>query len=73
MESAEEYTAGDSLTIAGSVVFSSVDYCRPFGTLPNRSRRASSQVLDVTYCFVQESVLGIRIGILFDEYLVFCF
>jgi hypothetical protein len=66
MESTEEYTVGESLTVAGSVVLSSVDYCRLFGTLPNRSRRASSQVLDVTDCFLQESVLGIRIGILLD-------
>jgi hypothetical protein len=64
MESTKEYTAGKSLTEAGFVVFSGVDYCHPFGTIANRSRRASSQVLDVAYCCVKESVLGIRIRIL---------
>jgi hypothetical protein len=70
MQSTEEYLAGESLAIVGSVVFSSVDYRRPFGTLPNCNRRASSHVLEVTECFVQESVLRIRIGILLYEYLV---
>jgi hypothetical protein len=51
IQSTEEYFAGEGLAIAGSVVHSSADYRRQFGTLPNRSRRASSHVLDVTEYF----------------------
>jgi hypothetical protein len=70
MEITEQYLTGEILTVAGSVVLSGVDNLRPLGTLPNRSRRASSHVLDVADCCVKQSVLGIRIRILLYEYLV---
>jgi hypothetical protein len=54
MESTEQFLTGESLTEVGSVVFGGVDYFRPLGTLPNRNRCASSQVLDVADCCVNQ-------------------